>query len=259
MSQSTSATGPAASATLRSFDGYPYLVTYIVPAFYHLMLLPAEASREWLEEFAAQQAWVNALRSCLVYGPNECVYFPGVRGGEPSRSAEPPASSLWATDRLLPVRQFEATAEFRARRVRLDAFLGECPMNGWIMGAPNKGGRKATASDLLRLSRPTATGVPRGLERCPVCGDQRGECLDPNSRLGNLVVPVHCLCDADNRCGACGGLLGERKLNGNQYDPSDGGIWHLGAFAAFSHRCQQTNTRNGAGLFAGLSKEVPRD
>jgi len=258
MSQSTSTEDPAAFAPLLSFDGYPYLVTYIVPAFYHLMLLPAEA-REWLEEFAAQQAWVNALRSCLVYGPNECVYFPGGRGGEPSRSAEPPAASLWATDRLSPVRQFEPTAEFRARRVRLDAFLAECPMDGWIMGAPNKGGRKATASDLLRLSRPTASGVPRGLERCPVCGDQRGECLYTSSQLGNLVVPVHCLCDADNRCGACGGLLRERKLNGNQYDPSDGGIWHLGAFAAFSHRCEQTNTRDGAGRCAVPSWEVLRD
>ena len=100
-------------------------------------------------------------------------------------------------------------------------------------------------------------GVPRGLERCPVCGDHRGECLDPNSRLGNLVVPVHCLCDADNRCGACGGLLGERKLNGNQYDPSDGGVWHLGAFTAFSPRGEPTNTRQGAGLFSATPPPAP--
>ena len=100
MSQSTSTAGPGRFVPTRSFDGYPYLITYIVPAFYHLMLLPADASKEWLEEFAARQASVNALRSCLVYGPTECVYLPDVRGGEPFRSSWPPYASLWITDQL---------------------------------------------------------------------------------------------------------------------------------------------------------------
>jgi hypothetical protein len=50
-------------------------------------------------------------------------------------------------------------------------------------------------------------------------------------------MTVHCGCQNDNRCAACGGFLYERKLNANYYNPRDGEIWHVPGFSGFRHRC----------------------
>ncbi len=48
---------------------------------------------------------------------------------------------------------------------------------------------------------------------------------------------VHCRCENDNRCAACGGLLAARKLNANYFDPADGSVWHVPGFSGFHHQC----------------------
>ena len=50
-------------------------------------------------------------------------------------------------------------------------------------------------------------------------------------------MTVHCGCQNDNRCAACGGFLYERKLNANYCNPRDGRIWHVPGFSGFRHRC----------------------
>jgi hypothetical protein len=107
--------------------------------------------------------------------------------------------------------------------------------NTYILGDVTKGGRLPTADEEERLAGMHADNVPRGLWPCPRCGEWRGECLD--TLIRELVVRVHCLCENDNRCAACGELLHTRKLNANHFDPADGKIWHTPAFAALGHRC----------------------
>ena len=63
------------------------------------------------------------------------------------------------------------------------------------------------------------------------------QCLDPSPRFTRKVLTVHCRCQNDNRCAACGELLYARKLNANYYEPRDGQIWHVPGFCGFRHRC----------------------
>ena len=51
-------------------------------------------------------------------------------------------------------------------------------------------------------------------------------------------MTVHCGCQNDNRCAACGGFLYARKLNANYYDTRDGQIWHAPGFSGFRHGCR---------------------
>lgn len=88
------------------------------------------------------------------------------------------------------------------------------------------------------------------LDRCSVCGDWRGECLDEIDLSGTLVVPVHCRRDNENSCGRCGERLGERRLNGNYYKASADEVWHVPAFGAIVHDCQTEGgfTSRGAAI-----------
>jgi hypothetical protein len=106
-----------------------------------------------------------------------------------------------------------------------------------MFGDLTKGGRDATADEVGRLAGAGPEGRPRGLERCPTCEEWRGRCLDPSPTFVCKVMTVHCGCQNDNRCAACGGFLYERKLNANYYNARDGQIWHVPGFCGFRHRC----------------------
>jgi hypothetical protein len=80
-----------------------------------------------------------------------------------------------------------------------------------LTGDLTKGGRRAAPEEEERLAGTHADGIPKGLLPCTVCGEWRGECFD--TLLPQLVVRVCCACENDNRCTACGELLGSRKLN----------------------------------------------
>ena len=128
--------------------------------------------------------------------------------------------------------------ELQARQGRLDALvLAHRRKGGYILGDLTKGGREATADEVGRLAGAGPEGRPRGLESCPTCGEWRGRCLDPSPTFVGKVMTVHCGCQNDNRCAACGGFLYERKLNANYYNPRDGQIWHVPGFSGFRHRC----------------------
>ena len=64
----------------------------------------------------------------------------------------------------------------------------------------------------------------------------RGECFD--TLRHDLVVRVHCKCENNSRCAACGGLLSDRKLYANYFDLEDGSIWHVPGFEALDHHCE---------------------
>jgi hypothetical protein len=57
------------------FQGFPYLVTHIVPSLHHILLLPRACDIGQLVAFAQKQVRANKLPTCLVLAGNQCIYF----------------------------------------------------------------------------------------------------------------------------------------------------------------------------------------
>jgi len=222
--------------TLPLFEGFPYLVTRVVPAMYHLILLPAAGCELELVLLARTQWRANRLETCLVTGGDRAWFISA--DGRDALAQTPPRGGTLVTGLLKAARLWPDTAERQARQRRLDALVeAHRRKGGYILGDPTKGGREATADEGGRLAGAGPEGRPRGLQRCPACGEWRGRCLDPSPTFVGKVMAVHCRCQNDNRCAACGESLYARKLNANYYNPGDGQIWHVPGFSGFRHRC----------------------
>jgi len=219
----------------RLFDGFPYLVTRVVPAMYHIIVLPDELDETELLGIARQQAGLNVLETCLVLSADAAIYI--ATSGQEYRGKAPRGGEI-IVDRLRPCRAFTQTAKLCARRLALARFIEQGPpRTGYMFGDLTKGGRTATFEETIMLAGTHANGVPRGLARCTNCGDWRGRCLDPSPDFAGQLMQVHCRCANDNRCGACEELLHTRKLNANQYNETDGHIWPTPGFSGLSHAC----------------------
>jgi hypothetical protein len=220
------------------FDSFPYLTTRLVPAAYHLTLLPAHWTEVRLLRALEQQVAANQFQTALVLGPRRAIYL--APGAQPAASDSVPRSTAVLTGLLLTPTAFDAAA-LGDRLLRLEAYRAD--MNGdggTLFGDLTKGGRPATPEELERLDRGLRE-VPPGLERCAVCGEWCGECLDTVAGIADtLVVRVHCLCDNVTRCARCLHPLRERRLNGNEFCPEDGRVWHWPGFMAGSHHCGHT-------------------
>jgi hypothetical protein len=219
------------------FDDYPYLVTRVVPTFYHLILLPADVSPDILRELARSQVRANHLPTCLMLGEDLCLYLDPE--GREAVSRDIPRGGILVTDQLLLSKPIRRSAELAARRHWLQAFLETGPRNGSLFGDLTKGGRPATPDEQARLAGKGPGGVPNGLEHCHRCGEWRGECLDPSEQFLGQLMQVHCACENWNRCARCGECLYTRRLNANYFNPEDGLIWHVPGFSAFNHSCNQ--------------------
>jgi hypothetical protein len=222
--------------TLPLFEGFPYLVTRVVPAMYHLILLPVTASELELVLLARTQWRANRLETCLVTGADRARFISA--DGRDALAQTPPRGGTLVTGCLKRARPFADTLELWARQHRLDAIVEACRRkDGYMFGDLTKGGRDATPDEVGRLAGTGPEGRPRGLECCQACEEWRGRCLDPSPVFPWKVMTVHCRCQNDNRCAACGGTLYERKFNANYFQPSDGHIWHVPGFCSFRHRC----------------------
>jgi hypothetical protein len=219
----------------KMFRGFPYLVTPIVPALYHLMLLPSSRSEKELVRLAVLQVSWNRLKSCLVLGERRQIYI-----GEDCRVDvvdSPPYSTFAACERIAPAFAVELDKEFLERAGKLRCYVESTRSEGYLFGDLTKGGRSATKEELAKLGGKSREGVPLGLRRCPRCGEWAGECIDPSPQFANQVMKVHCRCQNINRCARCGELFHEHKLNANYFKKSDGQIWHVPAFSVLSHTC----------------------
>jgi len=217
------------------FEGFPYLVTRVVPTMYHVIVLPDELNANELLEAARLQACANRLPTSVVRAADSALYI-GVDGGE--TVGEAPRGGVVVAGRLRPCRAFTETRSVLARRSALDCFIEKAtPRTGYIFGDLTKGGRAATLEERSLLSGTQTNGIPRGLARCGRCGGWRGRCLDPSPQFAEQVMDVRCRCDNDNRCAGCGTQLHVRKLNANYYNPRDGQVWHVPGFSGLGHRC----------------------
>ncbi len=218
---------------VRLFAGFPYLITRLGPALYHVLLLPQDRSLWLLRATGASQAQLNALPTCLVLDNDSCYYYGP--DGHATQDTQPPRRGWICFGKLRPFREFPLTAELAKRKRRLESFAGQ--PNLWLFGDLTKGGHKANDEEIVRLAGRQEQGVPVGLTRCTDCGQWKGQCLDPNPKFANQVMTAHCACDNINLCAGCGQLLYPHKLNANFFDESDGQIWHLPGFCTFSHQC----------------------
>jgi len=227
-----------ARLNLRLFEGFPYLVTRVVPTLYHVILLPAELPLEELKEIAQWQVLANQLETCLVLGIDHGIFlFPG---GKVYDGHAIPRGGLLTSGELVACKEFQPTAECTRRAKLLQEHIERQDNDVWLRGDPTKGGRPPTEDETQRLAGRQGSGVPKGLEPCESCGEWHGECLDPNTQGQSygLLVTVHCRCQNDSRCARCGESLDEQKVNANYYNPKDGHIWHVPGFCGFRHRCQ---------------------
>ncbi len=221
---------------LSTFDGFPYLVIRLAPAFYHLLVLPRYCSIENLRTIARCQAQANDLGVCLALNHRQGIYCKP-DGSESEPSLVPRGGIVTCSILKLPL-AYGATEELLERESLLREYVRSHNPDGYAFGDLTKGGRDATPEEARRLAGTQSNGVPNGLKKCGRCGDWRGECLDPSPEFKGKVMRVHCLCENCNACAWCGQRLYERKLNANYYSEKDGCIWHVPGFSALKHRCE---------------------
>lgn len=223
-------------ATLPHYAGFPYLLTRVVPALYHIALLPVDVPQSALMRLVERQVDANRLDTCLTLASDRALFF--CADGRMTSSTIPPRGGTLLVNRLRLAVDFPATPDLQRREADLVRIVENRRQKGaCILGDLAKGGRKATPNELESMAGRSDDGTPAGLARCAICGDWRGECLDPSPEFDGMVMAVHCRCDNRNRCARCGRTLYERRLNANFYDPHDGGIWHVPGFCGLSHRC----------------------
>lgn len=221
---------------------YPYLVTRIVSALYHIMVLP-DSGKEELLAIALKQYLSNDLPQCLVLGEKKCIYFD--RNGLHEGEVVPAGGNLWINgikECFDDGEVYRTDTDYKKRFNKLrDMYHAEWEMTGTniLTGDPEKGGIPATIHDIAQLGgfNPENKAVPRGLTKCQVCSYWRGRCIDPSPDFKNKVMIVNCLCENKNKCASCGALFYKYKLNANYYTVEDGTIWHLPGFMAFKHEC----------------------
>ena len=228
----------SAAPGLPLYSGFPYLLTRVVDALRHIILLPEPwmGDTDRLLRIARGQVRANQLETALVLAPDRSVFV--YADGVSSEVVGAPRGGILLPDRLEPFVEIEPSQELQARREDLAAWM-KCNQrnDGFMLGNRAASGREASPDELRTLRGRNDAGLPIGLSPCAVCREVRGECLDTNPQFPGLMIPVHCRCDNENRCARCGEHLNDRRLNGNYYCRSDGHIWHTPGFCGLKHRC----------------------
>lgn len=222
------------SLLLPAFDGTPYLATRIEPELFHILLLPRGWPLYSQLNVAFRQAEANRLPTYFLITPDSCLWLRTDGGVLPAR-AEPRELAV-AVGSLRPCEALPADSEMTERAARLREHAGRQGQRT-IWCDPARGGWAASEEEAAELAGETGEGMPRGLERCPECGEWRGQCLDPRGAGELLVLPVCCVCENDNECAGCGELLFERRLQCNWYDEEAGELLYVPGFHALDHAC----------------------
>lgn len=251
MKSDTSSPPGSLLGQFRAFAGFPYLVTRIAPALYHINLLPRDEAYGFgrLRDIARRQVGINRLRACLVMDDHTGLYLEP--DGQERLLARIPGGGTVDYGKLVLCETFAQTEDLVWRRNMLSRFVASTGRAGSTIyfGDLLRGARYPTEEESRTLPGRQDNGVPRGLARCPVCGEWRGECFDTFPVTADLIVKVCCRCENDNRCVGCGRTFDERRLNANFFSEADGLILHLAGFAALSHTCPGAPKQSEGGSF----------
>lgn len=96
--------------------------------------------------------------------------------------------------------------------------------------------------------------IPKGLIRCEVCGEYKGDCLDhelPGGEGELVPISVRCLCEG-LVCGDCGHGRVHRPIS-NYYNESRGEIIHVPYFMA-GRKCASCGGSTWVELGAGTAE-----
>jgi hypothetical protein len=230
----------AKQLSLPFFEGFPYLLTRLIPALYHILVLPADWERERLLEAARYQAWANRMETCLALSPTQALYV-GTTGKEAWHS-DVPRGGIILCDGLRTGVCLPKTNELWERQEALRAFAKQRNPGGYLVGdirdAKNDV-REATEQEIRRYEGNQANGVPLGLMSCPTCGEWKGHCLHRPEEDPPLVVRVRCRCENDTLCARCLFPFAERRVNSIHFSVQDNRIWHVPGFTALGHKCRE--------------------
>jgi hypothetical protein len=109
--------------------------------------------------------------------------------------------------------------------------------NASMTHIPSEDEQSNKLREILELAGRQENGVPKGLARCPVCGDWIGRCLWPNPlKWHEGTTLISCRCQA-NLCSRCGEPIYEFRLGGNIYNEAIGKIQHIPGFVGWMHHC----------------------
>ena len=215
------------------FDGFPYLVSRVYPALYHIIVLPRDRTEEELLFLAERQVTANRLETFLALGHRQGMNYGCDGVGSPASHL--PRCTAFVCDKLQPAEAFPQTPELVSRIGRLHAYIEALQLKGYLVPDSRRWERPGAPEELARLSGFGPRGTPLGLEPCSVCGQPRGVCRREGTE-GNIVT-VSCLCDNHNRCARCGEGLDDHSLNAFYYDEGERRIYFTPGFCGLSHRC----------------------
>ncbi len=226
------------SGGISLYDDFPYLLTRITPAFYHVIPLSDTLEETILWSLARYQHQCNQIQTCLVLDRERCIFF--ASHGREILSDQIPRGGILIADRLKPCAPLENTAWWQAKATRLEGLVRcQRAYGQYLLGDLTKGGREASAEEKQLLSGATCDGIPKGLSKCNVCMEWRGDCLDPSPMFRGRIMSVSCRCENTNTCARCFQPLADRKLNANYWDEATHSITHVPGFVSLGHVCQQ--------------------
>ncbi len=104
---------------LPAFEGFPYLLTQIIPTLYHITLLPKAMGFTKLRVLARRQARVNKLPTWLVHDKEICIFVKAYGSDQLSDSI--PRGRV-VTGKLECCEQFPASSELKRPSERLIGF-----------------------------------------------------------------------------------------------------------------------------------------
>jgi len=151
----------SAIRNLPVFKGFPYLLTRIVPAVYHIILLPDSFKFPKMINIAKEQLHFNKLDTCLVLDQQYCVYLSP--NDAPRESNSIPSGGTTFSRLLKPCIEMTETSDILQRQIQLDNYIKLHNKEGYFFGDLSKGGRLATKKELIQLKGFQSNGIPSGL------------------------------------------------------------------------------------------------
>jgi hypothetical protein len=148
---------------MRFFEGFPYIVTKVVGAMHHMILLPGGLPDNNLLEITRWQAAANKLQTSLVLRDPDAVIS---SRAAPSRHLTLYARRDFREGFLATLRRVRRVGRVRRPGNTSQQFISSLAMSGCILGELTKSGPEATSAEVRKPAGRKPEGVPKGLKKC---------------------------------------------------------------------------------------------